>query len=104
MTSSREIRISAPAKVNLFLELHRKRPDGFHELETLMVALDLCDELVLRESDRSEGITLDAQWADGLLASHVGGESAFIPLPASEKNLAYKALALLQSRYAARDP
>lgn len=35
----------APAKLNLFLEVRGKRADGFHELETCMVALDLHDSL-----------------------------------------------------------
>jgi 4-diphosphocytidyl-2-C-methyl-D-erythritol kinase len=35
----------APAKLNLFLEVLGKRPDGYHELETLMVAVDLHDTL-----------------------------------------------------------
>ena len=38
----------APAKVNLFLEVLGKRPDGYHEIATLMVALRLFDTLVLR--------------------------------------------------------
>ncbi len=36
----------APAKINLFLEVHAKRPDGFHEIATLMVAVSLYDTLV----------------------------------------------------------
>ncbi len=40
-------RIDAPAKVNLFLEVLRKRPDGFHDLETLIVLLELADTLEL---------------------------------------------------------
>ena len=35
----------APAKVNLFLEVVGKRPDGYHELRTLMVAVSLYDTL-----------------------------------------------------------
>jgi 4-diphosphocytidyl-2-C-methyl-D-erythritol kinase len=35
----------APAKLNLFLEVLGKRPDGYHELLTLMVAVDLHDTL-----------------------------------------------------------
>lgn len=38
-------RIDAPAKVNLFLELHRKRTDGFHDLETLIALVELADTL-----------------------------------------------------------
>ncbi len=40
--------VAAPAKLNLFLEILRKRPDGFHELESLMVAVDLFDTLEVR--------------------------------------------------------
>ena len=39
----------APAKVNLFLEVLGKRPDGYHEIATLMVAVRLFDTLVFRE-------------------------------------------------------
>jgi 4-diphosphocytidyl-2-C-methyl-D-erythritol kinase len=39
----------APAKVNLFLEVLGKRPDGYHEIATLMVAVSLYDTLVFRE-------------------------------------------------------
>ncbi len=39
------VRVLAPAKVNLFLEVLGKRPDGFHEIATLMLAIDLADVL-----------------------------------------------------------
>ena len=35
----------APAKLNLVLEIVGKRPDQFHELRSLMVAVNLCDQL-----------------------------------------------------------
>ncbi len=35
----------APAKLNLFLEVHGRREDGYHEIESLMVATDLFDTL-----------------------------------------------------------
>lgn len=38
----------APAKVNLYLEVLAKRPDGYHAIETLMVTAGLFDTLVLR--------------------------------------------------------
>lgn len=37
--------VDAPAKLNLFLEVCGKRPDGYHQLETLMVPIGLCDTL-----------------------------------------------------------
>ncbi|QDU19453.1 4-(cytidine 5'-diphospho)-2-C-methyl-D-erythritol kinase [Urbifossiella limnaea] len=40
--------VAAPAKLNLYLEVLGKRPDGFHELETLMVGLNLYDTLEVR--------------------------------------------------------
>ena len=40
----------APAKVNLYLEVLGKRPDGYHEIETLMVAIRLFDTLVFRDA------------------------------------------------------
>jgi 4-diphosphocytidyl-2-C-methyl-D-erythritol kinase len=43
-----ELTVSAPAKVNLFLETLAKRTDGYHEIATLMVAIRLQDTLVFR--------------------------------------------------------
>jgi 4-diphosphocytidyl-2-C-methyl-D-erythritol kinase len=37
----------APAKINLFLEVLAKRPDGYHEIASLMMAVSLYDTLVL---------------------------------------------------------
>lgn len=36
----------APAKVNLYLQVLGVRPDGYHELATLMQPLDLCDRII----------------------------------------------------------
>jgi 4-diphosphocytidyl-2-C-methyl-D-erythritol kinase len=38
-------RVEAPAKLNLYLEVLGKRPDGYHELETVMQTVTLYDEL-----------------------------------------------------------
>jgi 4-diphosphocytidyl-2-C-methyl-D-erythritol kinase len=43
------VRVRAPAKVNLFLEVLGRRPDGYHELATLMVAVSLYDALEFTE-------------------------------------------------------
>src|SRR5881409_4016322 len=40
----------APCKVNLLLNILGKRPDGFHELETVMQPIDLCDELTFERT------------------------------------------------------
>ncbi len=38
----------SPAKVNLHLEVLEKRPDGFHEIQTLMHRVDLFDRIEIR--------------------------------------------------------
>ena len=48
MTASEVWSVEAPAKVNLFLRIGRRRPDGFHELVSLFQALDLADRLRVR--------------------------------------------------------
>jgi len=44
------VTVNCPAKVNLFLETHGLRPDGFHEIETVMQAITLYDDLLLSPS------------------------------------------------------
>ncbi len=46
--------IAAPAKLNLFLEIVGKRPDGYHNLESLMAAVDLYDTVEL--CPRADGV------------------------------------------------
>ncbi|NDB19726.1 MAG: 4-(cytidine 5'-diphospho)-2-C-methyl-D-erythritol kinase, partial [Proteobacteria bacterium] len=44
------IEISAPAKLNLTLEVVRRRGDGFHELRSVFLALDLVDTITVEGS------------------------------------------------------
>ena len=44
-----DVVVRAPAKVNLFLEVLGKRPDGFHELATLLLAIRRHDTLRFKE-------------------------------------------------------
>jgi len=37
----------APAKVNLFLRIASRRPDGYHDIETVMARINLCDTLLI---------------------------------------------------------
>lgn len=48
----REIRIFAPAKLNLYLDVLEKRPDGFHNIETIFEKIDLKDEIIIKEKGR----------------------------------------------------
>ncbi len=45
--STRESLWPAPAKLNLFLHVTGRRPDGYHELQTLFQLIDLCDTVAI---------------------------------------------------------
>ena len=49
--SGRTIRIAAPAKINLFLKVLGKRPDGYHDIFSWFQALDLADRITLTITD-----------------------------------------------------
>ena len=48
---------SAPAKLNLFLYINGRRPDGYHELQTLFQFVDIGDELAI-SPNHSDNITI----------------------------------------------
>jgi len=50
----RPISVRCPAKLNLFLEVLRKRPDGYHDLDTVMQAVDLFDDLLIEPHEGPE--------------------------------------------------
>ena len=49
--------VFSPAKVNLYLRIVGKRPDGYHELETVMLPLDFGDQITLQS--QKTGLTLE---------------------------------------------
>src|SRR5215467_2227179 len=46
----------APAKINLSLRVLRRRSDGFHEIETFIVPISLCDEIQIGRRSGKQGI------------------------------------------------
>ncbi len=55
--------IQAPAKLNLTLELLARRPDGYHEIRSVIQTVNLCDRLTFRAS-RSVDIRSDLpEWS-----------------------------------------
>jgi 4-diphosphocytidyl-2-C-methyl-D-erythritol kinase len=69
----------APAKLNLFLHVVGRRPDGYHDLQTLFQIVDLCDRIGL------------ARREDGLIERIEG-----MPDVEPEKDLAVRAARVLQ--------
>jgi 4-diphosphocytidyl-2-C-methyl-D-erythritol kinase len=51
VSTSRRLTVPAPAKLNLFLHVTGRRDDGYHLLETLMVAIDTGDTVTLTLRD-----------------------------------------------------
>lgn len=47
----RSLRVTAPAKVNLYLGVGDLRPDGYHSVSTILQTLELCDEIELSQAD-----------------------------------------------------
>ncbi|CAH1222814.1 4-diphosphocytidyl-2-C-methyl-D-erythritol kinase [Paenibacillus plantiphilus] len=76
----------APAKINLLLDVLRKREDGFHEVEMIMTMVDLADRLEMEELPRDTII--------------ISSQAGYIPL--DEKNLAFQAARLIKDRYDVR--
>jgi len=71
-----------PAKVNLALRVIGRRPDGYHELDTVFQAVDLWDTLELRAAPGRLTLTCDAPG-----------------VPVDDSNLVLRAAALLRERH-----
>ena len=52
--SAGTIELLAPAKINLFLYVTGRRPDGYHELAMAMQRVDLCDRIHIRMIEGAE--------------------------------------------------
>lgn len=82
------MRIEAPAKVNLWLRVLGRLPDGYHRIDTLMVPVTLYDE-----------VWIDRRSAGGKLEV-IADDPA---VPSGPANLAYRAAAALLRRGGGRE-
>ena len=71
------MKILSPAKINLFLQVTGKRPDGYHELFSLMCCVDLCDTIFLQFG-----------------VKNIRVESSHPQIPLDDTNLAHRAAAV----------
>ena len=85
---SATLTVLAPAKVNLSLHILGRRADGYHELDSLLVPIDLCDELVLVRT---------AGGAVALSIEELGGATFSGLPPDAEDNLVTRAARLLHA-------
>ncbi|ORW56074.1 4-(cytidine 5'-diphospho)-2-C-methyl-D-erythritol kinase [Mycobacterium parmense] len=74
------VTVRVPGKVNLYLAVGDRRPDGYHELTTVFHAVSLLDEVTVRNAD--------------VLSLELVGEGAD-KLPTDERNLAWRAAELM---------
>ncbi len=56
----RGLTLLAPAKINLGLLVRGRRPDGYHEIETVLQMVSLYDEISIAEGGEGIDLTLDA--------------------------------------------
>lgn len=71
------------AKINLGLEVVRKREDGYHDLAMVMTSLNLCDDLYFEDNENGD-IYIDCEMLKDLPIEH---------------NLVYKAIDLIKKTY-----
>ncbi len=81
-----QAKITAYAKINLVLDVLRKREDGYHEVAMVMQSVDLSDTIFLKESDRNWLVTASRY------------------VPANMNNLAMRAVTLMQREFPGRVP
>jgi 4-diphosphocytidyl-2-C-methyl-D-erythritol kinase len=90
------MRVEARAKVNLFLRILGQRPDGYHDLETLIVPISLADRLEVHAAAGPLFRTLS-------LSLSLGGDPDMTSgVPVDETNLVLRAAATLAERAGVR--
>lgn len=77
----RTLKVKAHAKINLYLRILGKRPDGYHAIETVFQNLELADEVVIEEGQ-----------------SDLELKTSHPELPPGKENLIFKAVELLNAR------
>ena len=62
---NKALRIKTGCKINLGLNIIERRPDGYHNLQTIFYPIPLYDEITIREGDGEDELTLGGHPLDG---------------------------------------
>jgi 4-diphosphocytidyl-2-C-methyl-D-erythritol kinase len=89
--------ITVPAKLNLFLEVVARRPDGFHDLETVMQAISLCDQLHIRPRQDSF-LSLRMQPFNDEGFAKLSDQDRAWEIPTDHRNLIIRALEAVRNQ------
>ncbi len=84
-----DFQIAAPAKINLILSVGEHRPDGYHDIWSVMQMLDLHDSITFSWDQNVNSLMLSP--AD-LKTAPIFFESFGIPIPTDEDNLVLRAV------------
>ena len=87
--------LRAPAKVNLFLKVLRKRPDGFHDLDSLFQAVSLYDDVQVSVHPRPT--QPNATPKDTIRTVDAKTQKLMTNIPDDERNFALKAVAAVRN-------
>jgi 4-diphosphocytidyl-2-C-methyl-D-erythritol kinase len=87
--------MKAPAKINLLLNVLSGRPDGCHDIESIMQAIDFCDEVDVE----TEARTLSVLSAPITQTFEIICKTEGADLPEDENNLAVRAAQAFLDRY-----
>ena len=82
------IELKAKAKVNLILNVLGKRPDGYHELQMVMQAIDLADDVRIEWERQTGEMAIRGCFLGGMAIALDPGHKK---LPSGPNNLAYQA-------------
>jgi len=88
--------LQAPCKINLHLSIGGRRPDGFHDLESIFTALEFADTLTFTPLPDKEGLTTISLLGEGPFLE-LSRRGVFPPIP-PEKNLVCRAAELFRAK------
>lgn len=77
------IKLYSYGKINIFLDIKGRMPNGYHLIKTVMQSIDLHDEIFIEKYDKNE--------------IHI--ECSDVNIPTDEKNTCYKAASIIKDKY-----